>query len=699
MSEIKLHKGEIKNVNELMRGSEGGSLSPFIKQYEGLSYSRNAVHQQHQRVRRSVCKEDALIHLQFSTRQRQFWLRLKRDSSMFTEDFIMKGKNLPGNGDLSHIYSGELQDEAASYCHGSIIDGRFEGFIQTQTGRYYVEPIERYSKGEDFAFHSLIYHQDDIVYTNLTGQREWCLNESAFGAPHQYQHGFQEENQKAVSTRAKREVDYSRTTCLLHLHADYQYFRRMGSTEAVTAQIANYLKAVNDIYQFVDFEGIRFINFRVKALTIDSEEDNLNPMHARFIGVEKLLILHSEHNWNEYCLSYLLTARDFGKTLGIAWVGSPGNYGGICSRYGPSDKSAFEVTLNTGLITLQRFAYYLPLRLVHIVLAHELGHSLGSLHDLGEECIPPESSSLQGKGGNFLMFPHASDGRQYNNNRFSPCSIRSISKLLKAKKDECFSENDSPICGNRIVEEGEQCDVGENRDDPCCFGAGHMQGASCRLKPGKRCSPTQGPCCSHECVLKARHRQCRKETECASDSYCDGVSATCPDSPPKANHTPCLKGKRLCLDGQCSESLCVKHGLEECNCGTVFMQEKCYLCCSTPGDPGTCASTSSVLLAEYFNRSLLTLPPGAPCRNKQGYCDVFSVCRLVDDDGPIAKLKNAIFDPEDFEGVAEWMKTHWWAILLAILTLGGMMASTVFILGRTLDSKQGEQGMELQVWE
>uniref|UniRef100_A0A4W3JMQ8 Uncharacterized protein n=1 Tax=Callorhinchus milii TaxID=7868 RepID=A0A4W3JMQ8_CALMI len=91
-------------------GSEGGSLSPFIKQYEGLSYSRNAVHQQHQRVRRSVCKEDALIHLQFSTRQRQFRLRLKRDSSMFTEDFIMKGKNLPGNGDLSHIYSGELQD-------------------------------------------------------------------------------------------------------------------------------------------------------------------------------------------------------------------------------------------------------------------------------------------------------------------------------------------------------------------------------------------------------------------------------------------------------------------------------------------------------------------------------------------------------------------------------------------------------------
>lgn len=47
--------------------------------------------------------------------------------------------------------------------------------------------------------------------------------------------------------------------------------------------------------------------------------------------------------------------------------------------------------------------------------------------------------------------------------------------------------SDQPICGNQIVEEGEECDVGQNDADLCCFSAKQPVGVQCRLKPGKVC--------------------------------------------------------------------------------------------------------------------------------------------------------------------------------------------------------------------
>lgn len=51
----------------------------------------------------------------------------------------------------------------------------------------------------------------------------------------------------------------------------------------------------------------------------------------------------------------------------------------------------------------------------------------------------------------------------------------------------CWSVSDQPICGNQIVEGDEECDVGHNHKDLCCFGAKEPVGVQCRLKPGKVC--------------------------------------------------------------------------------------------------------------------------------------------------------------------------------------------------------------------
>lgn len=62
-------------------------------------------------------------------------------------------------------------------------------------------------------------------------------------------------------------------------------------------------------------------------------------------------------------------------------------------------------------------------------------------------------------------------------------------------------------------------------------------------------SPSQGPCCTAECTHKGRNDKCREESECAHQGMCNGVSAQCPTSEPKANFTACHGETQVCLNG------------------------------------------------------------------------------------------------------------------------------------------------------
>lgn len=55
-------------------------------------------------------------------------------------------------------------------------------------------------------------------------------------------------------------------------------------------------------------------------------EDKNDPLSPLYIGPEKLLSLYSENNWGNFCLSYLLTNRDYSGVLGLAWEGRAGEY-------------------------------------------------------------------------------------------------------------------------------------------------------------------------------------------------------------------------------------------------------------------------------------------------------------------------------------------------------------------------------------
>ncbi|XP_053532755.1 disintegrin and metalloproteinase domain-containing protein 10 [Ictalurus punctatus] len=686
-------------------GQYENRLNKYIRHYEGLSYDTNVLHSKHQRAKRALSHEDKFVHLEFHAHGRYFNLRMKRDTSLFAPDLTVEISGQETPIDTSHIYSGELFGEKDTLTHGSIVDGKFEGFIQSHRGMYYVEPAERYLGVRKVPYHSVIYHEDDIDYPHKYGREGGCADHSVFERMRKYQasavetHAEEKNRQHAVDEeeditgpvilRKRRAAQAEKNTCQLFIQTDHLFYQYYRTREAVIAQISSHVKAIDSIYQSTDFQGIRNISFMVKRIRINTtsdETDRTNPFRFPNIGVEKFLELNSEQNHDEFCLAYVFTDRDFDDgVLGLAWVGAPsGSSGGICEKnkqYSDNKKKS----LNTGIITVQNYGSHVPPKVSHITFAHEVGHNFGSPHDSGSECTPGESKTSDMKErGNYIMYARATSGDKLNNNKFSICSIRNISRVLDAKRSQCFVESGQPICGNGLVEVGEQCDCGysDHCKDTCCHNANEPDGKKCTLKPGAKCSPSQGPCCTAQCEFKGTQEKCRNESDCALEGKCSGTTAQCPTSTPKANLTACNGETQVCINGVCTGSICESFNLEVCTCASEDGKDEtelCHVCCMEKNKPNTCRSTGSNEWARHFNKKVRTLQPGSPCNDFKGYCDVFMKCRLVDADGPLARLKKAIFNPELYKTIAEWIVIYWWAVLLMGIALIMLMAGFIKI--------------------
>jgi len=490
---------------------------------------------------------------------------------------------------------------------------------------------------------------------------------------------------------------------------------RSKTEKEILSLIAQHVKAVNIIYSDTTFDGKyshKGYMFEVQRVKIhDSKQCKTHPFDSdknQFcipnIDVSNFLNLHSKSDHEEFCLAYVFTYRDFtGGTLGLAWVASAtGASGGICETYKSykeninNKQNTTKRSLNTGIITFVNYNSRVAPKVSQLTLAHEIGHNFGSPHDYPAYCRPG------GQSGNYIMFASATSGDRDNNNKFSNCSKHNVSRVLDAifegQKRNCFQENDGAFCGNKIVEEGEECDCGFDESEcaeQCCYPRkvtneteANNKRNMCKRKPNAQCSPSEGPCCSQTCRFlsssSAQSKQCKGEDDCTEAARCDGTQAKCPEPKAKPNHqTECNQGTQVCYDGECKFSICLKYGLESCFLTSETISDKrqlCELACrQKDAKNSTCMSTTELVAQGLVApgsglTSGLSLRPGSPCDNYQGYCDVFLKCRKVDAEGPLVRLKNLLLNEETLVNIAQWVTEFWWAVLLISIAFVIFMA-------------------------
>lgn len=80
------------------------------------------------------------------------------------------------------------------------------------------------------------------------------------------------------------------------------------------------------------------------------------------------------------------------------------------------------------------------------------------------------------------------------------------------------------MCGNGIVEKGEDCDPGQGVESNCC------DSTTCKFKNGAMCDPKSSSCCTDQCSFAPSTQECRpsKDQACDKPEMCTGNSSACP---------------------------------------------------------------------------------------------------------------------------------------------------------------------------
>uniref|UniRef100_A0A915D6J6 Peptidase M12B domain-containing protein n=1 Tax=Ditylenchus dipsaci TaxID=166011 RepID=A0A915D6J6_9BILA len=352
--------------------------------------------------------------------------------------------------------------------------------------------------------------------------------------------------------------------CELKLVADYEFFQVIGNGNYANAAryLVNMIERINGIFTAVDWgldiNGKRLVNlgFSIKEIKIFDRPTSSSPFHfnslvsthedGSFYAFEVLKSFSEEEGTNSTCLSMLVSAKVFDQgILGVANIG----------------EKDFEL-----VISVRRKSELMITRVVDLVAAHELGHAWGAIHDeIEDDCIAPNSQG----NPSFVMHESSNTGYDKNNYFFSPCSVRSIHKVLYGLAHQCFVEEKSALCGNGILEAGEECDSGhlsaDNASDLCCT-------SECRLHARTPCQP-------------------KSSETCKKAVFCSGNSSLCPEPEPIENGADCVdEGK--CFDGDCV-SFCenISKNLSPCICENIT--ESCKRCCRSL-DSGLCAPVTPI---------------------------------------------------------------------------------------------------------
>ncbi|XP_036618184.1 disintegrin and metalloproteinase domain-containing protein 8-like [Trichosurus vulpecula] len=417
------------------------------------------------------------------------------------------------------FYQGHVEGHQDSSASISICDG-IRGFFQIGPIIHLIEPLVqgRYGSIQERSGNAQGKH---VVYRENYFKKKWSL----CGISRASLQGELETKMATINMPRSwvpgsipKETHYVE----LYVVVEYTEFKKYGNLWNIRTRVKEVVNQIDRLYQLLNFRvvliGLEIWDKGNKAAITNDIQSSLNSFLK---WRENNLIKKKKHD-----NAQLITALDFGEdVVGLARLGS------MC-------------TLGSGGVNQDHESH--PFGLATSI-AHEMGHNLGMDHDENVKGCRCEVSKMQ--GGCVMQSMGVSNAYP---KQFSSCSKDNLQKFLSGAifQANCLTNfpdleqiEGGPVCGNKFVERGEECDCGPPEEcvNQCC------NPVNCRRAPGADC--VEGECCQ-ACHLTAAGELCRGAQDvCDLAEYCNGRQAKCPENVYKENGTPCWEG--YCYNGAC----------------------------------------------------------------------------------------------------------------------------------------------------
>ncbi|TPX44797.1 hypothetical protein SeMB42_g04200 [Synchytrium endobioticum] len=418
------------------------------------------------------------------------------------------------------------------------------------------------------------------------------------------------EGQSRLAERAPLGCPTSRQVLGVGAAADCTYTAQYGSPSKVLTQILSDFNSASKVYENTFNVTLALVEVSIHQTCTPSNNSIMwNQACSDAYTINNRLSDFSrwrgQKSADQAGLWHLLTNCPTGPSVGIAWLGT------VCETKFTSQQTNGQTQYVSGC----GVSSIVPTEWK--VVAHEIGHNFGAIHDCvssqcpcaGASCACCQCSNCDCQG-QYIM--HPTDNSVLD--AFSPCSQNTIcSQFPKLgtclKTPGFFSTVTSGICGNGIKEAGEECDCGAQcATDSCC------DGATCKFKNNAKCDDLNDDCCRN-CQLMSNGTVCRDSIGvCDYAEYCNGVNASCPADQHVSDGTSCDSARGL----TCASGICTSRDLQCMSNNTYFTTTG-----ACPGHESDCAlwcSAGSVGCLKGAGSYLDGTPCGYGGRCYQGSC-------------------------------------------------------------------------------
>ena len=381
--------------------------------------------------------------------------------------------------------------------------------------------------------------------------------------------------------------------------SDCAYTGRIGDEASTRTEILNNMNTVSNLYRSTFNISLGVVELDVRSRTCPSSP----PSDARWNvdcggdSIDERLSYFSawraQQPANGIGLWHLMTAcatsgSSAGSEIGVAWLGT------VCMT--DSSSSGGQTVSGTGVSSYTSQQWQ--------VMAHEMGHNFGAIHDCAQGCTLSGNFAVQNGGASCCPATRSScdAGEQYimnprsqsNIDTFSQCSIGNICSLIGQGLDTSCIQTpgqratlSTEQCGNGILEPGEECDAGPN-GSACCTN-------ECRLAPNARCDPSNSACCTQSCGFAPASQVCRPSVDdrCDTAETCTGDSAECPEDQKKNDGDSCGSGGLSCANGFCTsrDQQCRSastNSMSFSRACSASVTNSCQLTCQDPRSARSC---------------------------------------------------------------------------------------------------------------